>query len=325
VVTLVDLPPQLVYGMAVTLGLVLGSFLNVVIYRLPRELSLIWPGSSCPSCGKPIAAYDNVPVLSWLLLRGRARCCGARISLRYPLIEAGAGLYAWAIVQTVVAQLPLTTPWWRLILLFLLHLMLGLGLVAAAFIDMQFMLLPDAITIGGTLLGLGTAALRSEVSVPGSLFGAAVGFLGIWLPFDVIYRRVRGRVGMGLGDAKLVMLAGAWFGWQGAAFALLAGSVQGTLAMLAVLAAQGRLDEPKAVTEERSQRLAQIESADLPDERERLLRELAADPVLAQPQPSRLAIARFPFGPFLALGTLEYQLFSVTGWYRDWVSQFILP
>jgi leader peptidase (prepilin peptidase)/N-methyltransferase len=325
VVTLVDLPPQLIYGVAIVLGLVLGSFLNVVIYRVPRELSLLWPGSTCPNCGKLIAAYDNVPVLSWLMLRGCARCCGTRISVRYPLIEALAGLYAWAIVQTMVAQLPLATPWWRLSLLLLLHLMLGLGLIAAAFIDMQFMLLPDAITVGGALLGLCTAALRPEVSVLGSLIGAMVGFLGIWLPFDVIYRRVRGRVGMGLGDAKLVMLAGAWFGWQGAAFALLAGAVQGTMAMVAVVIAQGRLDEPEAVTEERRQRLAQIESTQSPEERERLLRELAADPVLAQPQPTRLATARFAFGPFLALGTIEFQLLSGTGWYRDWINSLILP
>jgi leader peptidase (prepilin peptidase)/N-methyltransferase len=319
VITLVDLPPALVTSVAIVLGLVLGSFLNVVIYRVPRGLSLLWPGSSCPACGRRISAYDNIPVLSWLLLLGRARCCRARISPRYPLVEAIAGLYAWALVVMIVADLPGDTPWWRLIVIFVLHLSLGLSLIAAAFIDLEYMILPDAITIGGTVVGLGTAVLRPGMDIKTALLGATIGFLGIWLPFDVLYRRIRGKVGMGLGDAKLVMLAGAWFGWQGALFALLAGSVQGTCAMTAVLVARGRIEEPDAVHQERKARLNELEQASSQEERDKLQREIAADPVLAQPAVQNLASAKFAFGPFLALGIIEYQLLSSTELYRLWM------
>ena len=103
--TLAEFPYWFIATLAVCLGLAFGSFLNVVIYRLPREQSILRPGSNCPACSAPIRAYDNIPVVSWLLLRGRARCCGARISARYPLIELAGGLLAWAILQRVVLEL----------------------------------------------------------------------------------------------------------------------------------------------------------------------------------------------------------------------------
>ena len=317
-VTLVDLPPLLVTSVAVALGLIFGSFLNVVIHRLPRGQSIMWPGSTCPACGKPIAAYDNIPVVSWVLLFGRARCCKTRISPRYPLVEAIAGLYAWALVVMVVGNLPIDTVWWKVIAIFVLHLSLGLGLIAAAFIDLEYMIVPDSITIGGTVLGIASAGLRPPVGYVSSLIGATLGFLGIWLLFDVLYRKLRGRVGMGLGDAKLVMLAGAWFGWQGAAFALLAGSVQGTLTMVAVLIARGRIDEPDAVAEERKALLEALADADTDEQRQQLEQEMAADPVLASPPSADLGTARLAFGPFLALSIIEFQLLSSTEWYRDW-------
>jgi leader peptidase (prepilin peptidase)/N-methyltransferase len=304
---------------------VLGSFLNVVIYRVPRGLSIIWPGSTCPACGQRIAAYDNVPLLSYLLLLGRARCCKTRISPRYPLVELISGLYAWALVTTVVAALPSDTPWWRLIFVFLSHLSLGLALVAAAFIDLEFMVLPDAITLGGTVLGIATYSLRAGMDLKSSLLGAAVGFFGIWLTFDVLYRKIRGKVGMGLGDAKLTMLAGAWFGWEGALFALLAGSIQGTFGMIAVLVARGRIDEPRAVTEERQMRLEELRRAETPEERAALEQELSLDPVLAQPPSTGIAASKLAFGPFLVLAIIEYQLLSVTGLYRTWLGGWIFP
>ncbi len=275
------LAPELVTSVAIVLGLVLGSFLNVVIYRLPRGKSLLWPGSSCPACGRRILAYDNIPILSWLMLLGRARCCKARISPRYPLVEAIAGLYAWALIVMIVGDLPADTPWWQLIVIFVLHLSLGLGLVAAAFIDLEYMVLPDAITLGGTVIGLATASLRPGMDIKTALIGAAVGFLGIWLPFDVLYRKIRGKVGMGLGDAKLVMLAGAWFGWHGALFALLAGSVQGTFAMIAVAGRPRAHRRTGCRCNERQARLEELNQASTDEERARLELEIAADPVLA--------------------------------------------
>ena len=305
--TLGDLPGPFLTTVAVALGLVFGSFLNVVIYRLPRGESVSHPASRCPGCGRPIRVYDNIPVLSWLLLWGRARCCKVRISPRYPLVEALGGLIAWAIVRTVVFELPDETVWWRAALLFAFDLALSLGLLAAAFIDLDHMYLPDPITIGGTVLGLLSVPLRGG-SFPGALFGAALGFLVVWLPFDLLYTRLRGLPGMGLGDAKLVMLAGAWFGWQGALFALLGGAVQATIVALAVLLARGRIDEPEAVIRERKELRELLENSE-GEARAELERELLRDPLAFEPEEG-LGKARLAFGPFLALATIEYLLFG---------------
>ncbi len=305
--TLGDLPPALLLAVAVSLGLVFGSFLNVVIHRVPLGQSVVAPGSRCPGCGTPIHAWNNLPVLSWLLLRGKASCCGVRISPRYPLVEAMGGLLAWAVVEAVLSGLPLETPWYRVLGLFAVHLTLGLGLIAAAFIDLEHLYLPDVFTLGGTALGLASVPLRPEANWVDSLVGAALGFVIVWLPFDLLYRLVRGRTGMGLGDAKLVMLAGAWFGWQGAVFALLAGAMQGTLTLIALLVAQGKIEEPIAVQNERAAAAAELEAAE-GEERERLAAEFAKDPVLAEPPPRGLGEMRFAFGPFLVLAILEFQL-----------------
>jgi leader peptidase (prepilin peptidase)/N-methyltransferase len=169
--------------------------------------------------------------------------------------------------------------------------------------------LPDPITYSGIVLGIATVPLRQPMTFIDSLLGGVIGFLVVWLPFDRLYRLVRGRVGMGLGDAKLVALAGVWFGWEGAVFALLAGAVQGTLILFAVLAARGRLEEPEAVQREREAAERELAQA-VGEERERLEREMADDPVLASPPASGFAAARIPFGPFLVLAIIEYQLFG---------------
>ncbi len=314
--TLDDLPGPFVTVVAVALGLAFGSFLNVVIYRLPRGESLSHPGSRCPGCGTPIHFFDNVPVLSWLLLRGKARCCKTPISVRYPLVEALGGLLAWAIVRAIVFELPDETVWWKVVLIFSIHLALALGLLAAAFIDLDHMYLPDPITLGGAVLGLASAPLRGSNFVA-SLLGAALGFLVVWLPFDLIYGKLRGNPGMGLGDAKLVMLAGAWFGWQGAVFALLGGATQATLAAIAIYLARGKIEEPEAVKRERAELqalLAQTEGA----EREELEREMAKDPLALEPE-GGFGKARLAFGPFLALATIEYMLFG------DFILQLVFP
>ena len=305
--TLVDLPGPFVTAVAIALGLAFGSFLNVVIYRLPRGESLSHPPSRCPGCGQPIRFYDNIPVLGWLILRGRARCCKTRISVRYPLIEAIGGLFAWAIVRVIIFQLPDETAWWRLVLLFAAYLSLSLGLLAASFIDLEHMYLPDPITLGGAALGLVSATLRGG-TFSDSLLGAAIGFLVVWLPFDFAYSKLRGMPGMGLGDAKLVMLAGAWFGWQGALFALLGGAVQATVVALTVYLARGRIDEPAAVVQERQELQALLESTQ-GEARAELEREIARDPLAFEPE-AGLAKARLAFGPFLALATIEYMLFG---------------
>ncbi|MGE5783743.1 MAG: prepilin peptidase [Myxococcales bacterium] len=306
---LADFPPIFLATVAITLGLLFGSFLNVVVYRVPRGESVVWPGSRCPGCGKPIRAFDNLPVLSYLVLLGRARCCKAKISARYPIIEALSGLYAFAILRVQIEALPGDTSIWIALLWFASSLALGLSLLASAFIDLEHLYLPDPITYGAMVLGLLTIPLRRELTWLESFIGGLVGFLIVWLPFDRLYRVLRGRAGMGLGDAKLVALAGIWFGWRGAVFVLLAGAVQGTLIILAVVLAGGRIEEPEAIAREREAAQQQLLAAE-GEERERLAAEIANDPVLATPPSANLAMARVPFGPFLVLAILEYQLFG---------------
>jgi leader peptidase (prepilin peptidase)/N-methyltransferase len=303
-----DFPPIFLIVFAVAFGLLFGSFLNVVIHRLPRGESIAFPGSRCPHCGKPIGARDNVPVLSYLVLLGRSRCCGAPISPRYPLVEAIGGLVAWAVMRAIVLELPAETSIARALAVFCTYLALALGLVAAAFIDLEHMLLPDEITLGGAGLGIATVPLRADASFRDCLLGAAFGFLLVWVPFVFLYGKLRGRAGMGLGDAKLVMLAGAWFGWFGAVFALLAGAVQATAVLLAVLATGKKLEEPPAVVEERRALHAELETAE-GAEREELERLLAEDPLAKEPEPG-LAAARLAFGPFIILAILEFMFYG---------------
>jgi leader peptidase (prepilin peptidase) / N-methyltransferase len=307
-VTVFELPPWFWMGVGVSLGLVFGSFLNVVIYRLPRGESVAFPASHCTTCGTPIRVIDNLPVLGWLMLRGRARCCKSPISPRYPLVELLGGLLGGALVQTSLLTLPLETPLWQGLLLFGAQLALGLALIAAAFIDLSHMYLPDQLTLGGAALGVLSVPLRPGATFVESLLGAVVGFAVVWLPFDLLHRLVRGKPGMGLGDAKLVMLAGAWFGWQGALFTLLGGAVQATAVIVSLFLVRGKIEEPEAVKQERAELLAELERV-TPEERAELERELALDPLADEPEEG-FGKARIAFGPFLALAALELLVFG---------------
>jgi leader peptidase (prepilin peptidase) / N-methyltransferase len=313
---LADFPPWFLRAFALAFGLVWGSFLNVVIYRVPRGMSVVRPASHCPACGAAIPFYRNVPVVSWLVQRGRAACCGVRVSPRYVLVEAAGGVICWAILESLVLTLEGATLVHGL-MVFLAHAALALALIAAAFIDLEFMIVPDAITFGGTMLGLFTFALR-DIELIDAVIGAVAGFLVVWLPFDVIYRRIRGRPGMGLGDAKLLMLAGAWFGWGGMLFVLGAGAIQGTIVTLIMLLGGRQPEEPEAVRREREEIRAEIEAMD-PAAREELERELAADP-LGEEAGEGVGQARIAFGPFLILATLELQLIGrerIFSWLLD--------
>lgn len=312
-------------------GLLWGSFLNVVIYRVPREMSVVRPGSHCPGCGKPVAAYDNLPVLSYVLLRGRARCCGARMSPRYPIVELLGGLLSLAVYLAVVRALPADVPAARALAVYGADFALCLGLVAAAFIDAEHMFLPDSITIGGLVVGVATATVRG-LTIGEAVVGAVVGFLVVWLPFIFLYKGLLGRTGMGLGDAKLLALAGAWFGWPGAVFALFAGAIQGTVYALALRVLGVKPTLPEAVAAD----IAELEKAAAEGDEE-ARRALAEDPLTEDeddafivrfvrrllrlpepaPEPEGPAAesadeaepeeprARIPFGPFLILAILE--------------------
>ena len=313
--TLVDFPPIFLRVVAVLFGLIWGSFLNVVIHRLPRDMSLVRPASHCPACNTPIPFYRNVPVLSWLLQRGRAACCGTKVSPRYVLVELAGGVASWAILEALILPLPPATAAVHALAIYLADLCLALGLIAAAFIDLEHMIVPDAISLGGTVLGLATFALR-DMELLDSALGAAVGFVVVWLPFVFGYAKLRGHPGMGMGDAKLTLLAGAWFGWRGALLVLGAGAVQGSVAMLLLALAGKKVEEPEAVRREREEIRAELEALD-PEERAAIEEELAADPLAEEPE-SGWGKARVAFGPFLILAILECLLLG-TDRIFDWI------
>ncbi len=307
-----ELSPWLLRVLAFWWGAVWGSFINVVVYRVPRDMSVVRPGSHCPGCGAPVAAFDNIPIVSWLLLRGKARCCGTKISPRYVVLEAAAGLISVAVLETLVLPLPLETSLLHAGTVFLSAFGLAMGLMAAAFIDLEHMYLPDSITLGGTLLGVLTPGLRGLTWLDGIL-GAAVGFVGVWLPLIVGYKALRGRPGMGMGDAKLTMLAGAWFGWPGVVFAVFAGALHATVAAGIVLAVKGKIEEPESVVKDREELQAAAAGG---DEEAKQLLEL--DPLGTAPDDGIMA-ARMPFGPFLCLAILEWMLAGA------WIADRWLP
>jgi leader peptidase (prepilin peptidase)/N-methyltransferase len=299
--TLLSILPLSTLRIFVTVwGLLWGSFINVVIYRWPLGLSVVSPGSRCPACMKPIAAYDNIPVLSYLLLRGRARCCGAKMGPRYALVEAIGGALSLAVFETLIAPSIGQVDDGKLLALFLAYFTLAMLLLAGTFIDLEHMLLPDFVTIGGAILGFATLPLR-DVPWQHAAIASAAGFFGVWLLFGVLYQKVRGRQGMGLGDAKLMALAGAWFGHRGLFFTLFVGALQGSIVALAVFLVRGRIDEPAAVQRERRELQEAANAGDA--EAKSVLDE---DSLLANEPSAGLLGAAIPFGPFLILAIFEY-------------------
>ena len=236
-----SLEPSLLYFITVILlGLVVGSFLNVVIHRLPRMLERRWqaecreltgdapgaddapynlvvPGSNCPACGHKIRPWENIPLLSYILLRGRCSACGTHISARYPLVELASGmlalLVAWHYGAGWQTGAALVFTW---------------GLLALTLIDLETQLLPDVITL--PLLWLGLLVNLNGLFVPLSqaVIGAAAGYLSLWLVYHA-FRLLTGKEGMGYGDFKLLAALGAWFGWQLLPLTILLSSLVGAV------------------------------------------------------------------------------------------------
>ncbi len=204
------------WALLALIGAAAGSFLNVIIYRLPRGLSVVRPRSHCTSCGRKIAPHDLIPVLSFLLLRGRCRGCGARIALRYPAVEAlGAILTVLVVSQT--AGLALAAVRW----------VFALALIAVLFIDYDFQIIPDAITLPGVVVGL-AFSLVGPIAIGDALLGVAIGGGGLLL-VALAYQWIARREGLGMGDVKLMAMVGAFLGWQGALATLVIGSCAGSL------------------------------------------------------------------------------------------------
>ncbi len=281
---------------AALLGAMVGSFLNVVIYRVPAEKSVVAPGSHC-SCGKPIAWYNNIPVVSWFILRGRARCCGAPFSFRYPFVElltAGLFLACWLHFTPAVA-------------------IVGWGflscLVCATFIDLDHMIIPDTFTLGlgtgGVILSIFVPALHGQhsdffllasiraatLSIQGLLIGSGL-VLWIALLAEIIFKKEA----MGFGDVKFVGAIGAFTGWQGAVIAVFGGAVIGTIWVAIAWLWQktaGSSAAPAALKAE-----------------------------TAEGEPTVIGLgAQVPFGPMLAIAGAIYFLF-LRDFFTAWFNQF---
>lgn len=204
-------------------GMIVGSYLNVVIYRLPLGLSTVYPRSRCPGCGSLIQARDNVPVLSFLLLRGRCRKCGTAISWRYPLVEAATGaLFVACLFRFGLAPQALVAALFACLMLVL------------ALIDYDHMILPDRITLPGTAVGIATQFAAPLVGWLPAVIGALLG-AGILLAVWGLWLVVRREEGMGLGDVKMLALVGAFLGWQGVLVTLFFGALSGSVVGLALM------------------------------------------------------------------------------------------
>jgi leader peptidase (prepilin peptidase) / N-methyltransferase len=273
-------------------GACVGSFLNVVIYRVPKEESIVTPGSHC-GCGQPIKWQDNIPILSWIALRGRARCCGRAFSVRYPFVElltAGLFLLCWTRFTPAVAA----CGW-----VFLACL------IAATFIDLDHMIIPDVFTIGLAIVGVILSAcvpalhhqhgdffmLQSFRATVASLQGLLIGS-GVVLWIAVLAETVLRKEAMGFGDVKFIGAIGAFCGWQGAVFAVFGGAVVGTV-WFAVAWTWQRITGKAA--------------------------PVAPPSETAEGEPVELGFgAHVPFGPMLAIaGALYFLLFrdAVTAWF----------
>lgn len=204
-------------------GLVLGSFLNVCIYRLPRCESVVWPGSRCTSCGRHLAWFENIPVVSWLVLHGRCRTCGARVSMVYPIVEA-----ITAVV--FVGGLFVYGPSWLLAV----RLLFACALIVLFAIDLEHQILPNAITLPGIAAGF----VASWFLPPGwlsSLIGIAIGG-GVLFAIAEAYYRIRGQEGLGMGDVKMLAMIGAFLGWPLTLLTLIFASFAGSIVGVGLMA-----------------------------------------------------------------------------------------
>lgn len=291
-----DLSPWLVRIAAFAWGACWGSFFNVAIYRWPRGMSVVTPRSHCPGCGTPIEAWRNIPILGWLFLRGRAACCGTSISPRYAFVELLTALLTVALAEHLIVRAIGGTLAFDATLETLLYFVFVGGLLIATFVDFEWMEIPDEVSLPCAALGLATAGLRAHPGFEAAALGAGGGFLLVQLVFVWGYEHLAGRRGMGEGDSKLLMMIGAFVGWKGALFALVAGSMQG------MIYAGVSLLTGKSLTPDIA-----------PREIDGELIEGNAD----EPPAPTTGQLKVPFGPFLALGAIEYLFFgeSILNWY----------
>jgi leader peptidase (prepilin peptidase) / N-methyltransferase len=207
---------------AVAFGALIGSFLNVCIYRLPRGQSVVWPSSSCPHCKRELSWYENIPIVSFLALRARCRGCRAPISIRYPIIEG-------------VTALMFGAAWWYFgpSLLLASRLIFGCGLIVLFAIDLEHHLLPNTITLPGIVVGLALSVF-TEPGWMSSLIGIVIGG-GVLYAIAEAYYRLRHEEGLGMGDVKMLAMIGAFLGWKLTLVTLMMASFAGSGVGLALI------------------------------------------------------------------------------------------
>jgi len=274
-------------------GASIGSFVNVLAYRLPREISIVRPASFCPHCRHPVPVWSNVPVLGYLMLRGRCVRCGGRIPVRYLITEVALGLIALHLF--ISFDLPDA----------MARLLLCAALLAASWTDIDWRIIPDVISLPGIVAGFAAAALlMPDVGWKNSLLGIASGG-GILFVIGEAYRLVRGREGMGMGDVKLLAMIGAFLGWQSVLFTIFVGSCLGavggiTLGLLGWQPGYADLDAEAAD--------AVAVGSGAPQ----------SNPEIHHPAPNEgLLQTPVPFGPFLAIAAGIFALFQpqLLHWY----------
>lgn len=290
-----EVPRWFVWLVAFAWGAAWGSFFNVAIHRWPRGMSVVSPPSHCPGCGSPIRVWNNVPIIGWLMLRGKAACCGTKISPRYPLVEVLAALLCVAVAELWVVRALPGTSLVNAVIEALLYFVFAGGLLIATFVDLEWMEIPDEVSLPCAALGLLSAPFRSEPGVWSAAVGAGGAYLAVQLFFVWGYERIAGRRGMGEGDSKLLMMIGAFLGWRGALFSVVAGSLQG-LVFAALALVTGHKLTPSI-----EERVIDGEVIEAPNDTDS----------------SRVGLLKLPFGPFLALGALEYLLAgdAILSWY----------
>ena len=211
------------YVTVLLFGAVIGSFLNVCIYRLPREESVAWPASHCPSCRQAIAFYDNIPIVSFLILRARCRDCGAKISWRYPLVELITGLLALLLFLKFGPTL-----------VFLVFFIFTAVLIVITFIDLDHQIIPDILSLPGIPVFFLAAVFIVGLPWLEALIGLLIGG-GVLLAIAFVYEWITKREGMGGGDIKLLAMIGGFLGWKSLIFVLLFSSLTGAVVGIAAM------------------------------------------------------------------------------------------
>lgn len=209
-------------------GLCIGSFLNVCIYRIPESKSIVSPGSMCPGCGYPVKFYDNIPLLSFIILRGKCRKCNALISWRYPVVELLTGFFALSLFLKFGTSLE--TP---------IYFVFIATLMVITFIDIDHRIIPDLISLPGIVFFFIASLTIPTISIKDSVIGILIGG-GILFIIAELYFRITGKEGMGGGDVKLLAMMGALIGWQGVLFTIFASSLIGTIIGIMLMVIQGK-------------------------------------------------------------------------------------